>query len=71
MSSYRRNGSRVDLPALLEIGTKFQRETGWIPPSELAKKAQAQDSEDSGESAGGEADVASEAEETEESATSS
>ena len=73
MSSYRRNGSRVDLPALLEIGTKFQRETGWIPPSELAKKAQAQAEElkDSGESAGGEADVASEAEETEESATSS
>ena len=71
MSTFRRNGDRVDLPALLEIGTKFQRETGWIPPSELAKKAQAQDSEDSGESAGGEADVASEAEETEESATSS
>ena len=73
MSSYRRNGSRVDLPALLEIGTKFQRETGWIPPSELAKKAQAQAEElkDSGESAGGEADVASEAEETEQSATSS
>ena len=73
MSTFRRNGDRVDLPALLEIGTKFQRETGWIPPSELAKKAQAQAEElkDSGESAGGEADVASEAEETEESATSS
>ena len=26
MSTYQRNGDRVDLPALLEIGTKFQRE---------------------------------------------
>ena len=71
MSGYRRNGGRVDLPALLEIGTKFQRETGWIPPSELAKKAQAKDSQDSGESEGGAAAAASGAEETEESATSS
>ena len=37
MSTYQRNGDRVDLPALLEIGMKHQRETGWIPPSELAK----------------------------------
>ena len=78
MSTYRRNGGRVDLPALLEIGTKYQRETGWIPPSELAKKDQAQaedskdnGSKDSGESAGGAAAAASGAEETEESATSS
>ncbi|MCH7606460.1 MAG: 4Fe-4S dicluster domain-containing protein [Chloroflexi bacterium] len=34
MSGYQRNGGRVDLPALLEIGSKFQRETGWIPPSQ-------------------------------------
>ena len=73
MSTYRRNGDRVDLPALLEIGTKYQRETGWIPPSELAKKNQAQpeDSKDSEESAGGAAAADFEAEETEESATSS
>ena len=72
MSSYGRNGGRVDLPALLEIGTKYQRETGWIPPSELAKKSQAQanDSKDAGESAGDAAPAASGAEETEESATS-
>ncbi len=38
MSTYQRNGGRVDLPALLEIGAKFQRETGWIPPSERANQ---------------------------------
>ena len=70
MSTYRRNGDRVDLPALLEIGTKFQRETGWIPPSELAKMNQPQ-AKDSEESGGGAAPVASGAEETEESSTSS
>jgi len=37
MSTFQRNGDRVDLPALLEIGKKHQRETGWVPPSELAK----------------------------------
>jgi len=25
------------IPVLLEIGTKFQRETGWIPPTKRAK----------------------------------
>ena len=39
MSTYQRNGDRVDLPALLEIGKKFQAETDWIPPTELAKQA--------------------------------
>ena len=39
MSTYQRNGDRVDLPALLEIGKKFQAETAWIPPTELAKQA--------------------------------
>jgi len=38
MSTYQRNGDRVDLPALLKIGTKYQEETGWIPPSELEKR---------------------------------
>jgi NADH-quinone oxidoreductase subunit I len=37
MSTYQRNGDRVNLPVLLEIGVKFQRETGWIPPSKRAK----------------------------------
>ncbi len=33
MSTYRRNGDRVSLPVLLEMGRKFQRETGWSRPS--------------------------------------
>jgi hypothetical protein len=37
MSTFQRNGDRVDLPLLLEIGVKYQRETGWIPPSKRAK----------------------------------
>ncbi len=37
MSTFQRNGDRVNLPVLLEIGTKFQRETGWIPPTKRAK----------------------------------
>ncbi len=41
MSGYQRNGSRVDLPALLEIGMKFQDETAWIPPTKRAKDAAA------------------------------
>ena len=42
MSTYQRNGDRVDLIGLLEIGKRYQKDTGWIPPSELAKKASAQ-----------------------------
>lgn len=41
MSTYQRNGDRVDLPALLEVGRKYQQETGWIPPSELARRQKA------------------------------
>ena len=43
MSTFQRNGDRVDLPALLEIGKKFQRETDWVPPTVLAKQRAAQD----------------------------
>lgn len=39
MSTFQRNGDRVDLPALLQIGVKFQRETGWVPPSQQARPA--------------------------------
>ena len=39
MSTYQRNGDRVDLPALLEIGQKFQKQTAWIPPTKRAKQA--------------------------------
>jgi NADH-quinone oxidoreductase subunit I len=37
MSTYQRNGDRVDLASLLEIGKKFQRETDWVPPSKRTK----------------------------------
>ena len=30
-SKYARNGNRVDLPQLLEMGRKYQSETGWQP----------------------------------------
>ena len=59
MSTYQRNGDRVDLPALLEIGQKYQEETAWIPPSVLAKaKKDAEDAAKAAaeEKAGAEAD---------------
>jgi formate hydrogenlyase subunit 6/NADH:ubiquinone oxidoreductase subunit I len=37
MSTYVRNGDRVDLPVLLEIGYKHQKDTDWIPPTKRAK----------------------------------
>ena len=37
MSTYSRNGDRVGLRALLEIGSKFQKETNWVPPTKRAK----------------------------------
>ncbi|MDA1127189.1 MAG: 4Fe-4S binding protein [Chloroflexi bacterium] len=37
MSDFSRNAIRVDLPILLENGLKFQKETGWIPPTQRAK----------------------------------
>ena len=40
MSTYQRNGDRVDLPVLLEIGQKYQTETDWIPPTLRAKQAE-------------------------------
>ena len=39
MSVYERNGDRVDLEPLLDMGKQFQRDTAWVPPSELAKKS--------------------------------
>ena len=41
MSTYQRNGDRVDLPALLQIGRKYQDKTNWVPPTVLAKRKQA------------------------------
>ena len=52
MSTFQRNGDRVDLPVLLEIGTKFQRETGWIPPTVLAKQRKEAEAASEGETAG-------------------
>ena len=40
LSTFRRNGDRMDLPALLDLGKKFQEETEWIPPTQRAKKAE-------------------------------
>ena len=37
MSTSSRNGDRMNLPALLELGHKFQKETDWIPPTKRAK----------------------------------
>ena len=60
MSAYQRNGARVNLPGLLEIGTKHQQETGWIPPTVLAK--QKKDAEDAAKAAAAAAVAAGEKE---------
>ena len=62
MSTYQRNGDRVDLPALLAIGKNFQAETDWIPPTVLAK--QTKEGQADGESQ--DSAVAAASEETEE-----
>jgi NADH-quinone oxidoreductase subunit I len=38
MSTYQRNGDRVNLPGLLEIGKKYQDLTNWEPPSVVEKR---------------------------------
>ena len=43
LSVYQRNGDRVDLVELLEMGKKFQRDTNWVPPSEQKKSTQDQE----------------------------
>ena len=40
MSTYQRNGDRVDLQSLLEIGQKYQTDIAWIPPTQRAKQAE-------------------------------
>ena len=45
ISTYVRNGRRVDMPILLDKGRQFQEESGWRPPTELAKEAAAQAAE--------------------------
>ena len=39
LSTYERNGDRVDLVQLLEMGKRHQKNTNWIPPTKLAKQA--------------------------------
>ena len=52
LSKFERNGNRVDLPALLDMGRRYQESTGWqpkqpgknsgvpLPPKEPPKKAE-------------------------------
>ena len=54
MSSSSRNGVRMDLPMLLEIGHKFQKETDWIPPTKRVKAGK--DEEPEAAKAGSEAE---------------
>ena len=37
-SVFERNGDRVDLVPLLEMGKKYQEQTGWVPPTVLEKR---------------------------------
>ncbi len=46
LSVYERNGDRVDLIPLLEMGKRFQTDTGWIPPSKSKKPEPEQPSEE-------------------------
>ena len=62
MSTYQRNGDRVDLPALLDIGKKYQVNTAWISPTVLAKaKKEAEDAAKAAAEAAESAESASEA----------
>jgi NADH-quinone oxidoreductase subunit I len=66
MSTYQRNGDRVDLPALLQVGRKFQEKTGWIPPTVLEKRKKEAEAAARGE--GAPSAVAADGETSEESA---
>ena len=39
LSTFERNGRRVDLSALLEMGKKYQKESSWTPPVAKGKAA--------------------------------
>ena len=53
MSTYERNGDRVGLIPLLEMGKRHQKETNWIPPSKLAQDSKnSKDSEAKSEETG-------------------
>ena len=38
LASQARNGRRVDLPRLLELGVDYQKASGWRPPTEIEKE---------------------------------
>ena len=42
LSTHDRNGDRMDLIPLLEMGKRYQKETNWVPPSIRAKQAKEQ-----------------------------
>ena len=51
LSTYERNGDRLDLVPLLEMGKKYQADTGWIPPSKKAKQEEGMEEETAEETA--------------------
>ena len=65
ISHYQRNGRRTDLPVLLEMGKKHQRETNWLPPTKKKAAVTARASaRASGAAASGEGEAAASAEES-------
>ncbi len=40
LSVYERNGDRMDLHQLLDMGKQYQADTAWIPPTQRAKASQ-------------------------------
>ena len=39
LSTFQRNGDRMELEPLLDLGKRFQVETNWIPPTQRAKQS--------------------------------
>ena len=61
ISHFARNGRRTDLPVLLEMGVKYQRESNWIPPTKkkaaVAAAAKAAGAVEGAAAEGGEAEA--------------
>ena len=53
LSTFQRNGDRMELEPLLDLGKRFQVETNWISPTQRAKQ-----SKESGEDEGPESEAA-------------
>ena len=41
LSKYQRNGNRVDLDMLLDMGKKYQADTGWRPTNPIEEQRRA------------------------------